>query len=269
MDESLKCPQCGGTMAPKLVGELKDKHLECLFCGCLVDVPDEFESSTAREEVLADGTVQRVETIHRRRDLAGRPIEAVMLKGGEVNFPEMPIDPEQLPGLKQLNERLANLSFEHWHDGNLYHGRYLEEGEVIEQQTFSTKEELERWMFETVSKASGDTRAVTVLGGEGIALGIGEDGAVTFRPGDPGEQQAITRIVTSQKKTTSASSRPSDVPPGLSPSQARQYVANVQRFTEARRSSRSTPSNTVLVLKWIFLCIVALIALVVAIRIFR
>jgi hypothetical protein len=259
-------------MAPKLVGELKDKHLQCPYCGCLVDVPDEFESTTAREEKLADGTVRRVETSHRRRDLddqakAGRPIEAIVLNGSDIDVAGMPIDLEQIPGLKQINERLAKMQFVHWHDGSRIHARCLDEGKVIDQQVFSSRQEVESWMNEMVSKVSGNTESFTVLGSEGIELKVGEDGAVTFRPGAPGEMQAITRTVTT--KTTSTSTDPIDVPAGLSASEARQYLANVERFSEARRSSRSAPSNNVLVLKWIFFCIVALIALVVVICIFR
>ena len=79
-----RCPECNGTLRPTLVGTAKDKHLECEYCGKLVDVED--SSTTIEEEVesFIDPSGRRVQrtrrTIHSRSDgnepraiPAGRP----------------------------------------------------------------------------------------------------------------------------------------------------------------------------------------------------
>lgn len=88
METSQRCPQCGGGMRAKLVGNLKDKWLECGHCGHSMDVPDASEVTHVEEFKDASGNVRKVWVSHRREDLgakSGLPAELVPNGGtGEV-----------------------------------------------------------------------------------------------------------------------------------------------------------------------------------------
>lgn len=66
----LACPRCRGSMKPVYLGELRDKHFECEYCGHVLDVAD--RSSVTHEEI-EDSTdargnrVRRVKRVTRTR----------------------------------------------------------------------------------------------------------------------------------------------------------------------------------------------------------
>lgn len=64
-----QCPQCGALLEPKVFGKYHDKFVACPYCGCKIDVPDEFEVRHSEETVSPDGSSHRVEVSYRRRDL--------------------------------------------------------------------------------------------------------------------------------------------------------------------------------------------------------
>jgi hypothetical protein len=73
----LCCPQCGGTMEVRLVGELRDKRAVCLYCGTAMDLPDTYRRVTHERELEKDGwgtrIVERTESQTRSDCLAGDP----------------------------------------------------------------------------------------------------------------------------------------------------------------------------------------------------
>jgi len=97
----LRCPHCRGAMKPVLLGELQDKHLECEYCGGVLDVAD--LSSVTHEEVeehtRADGTrVRRVKRVTRTRTDPGADpsIEASFvgsIRAGATAEPQPCFDP--------------------------------------------------------------------------------------------------------------------------------------------------------------------------------
>jgi hypothetical protein len=69
MSPPTKCPSCGAGLEPLLVGDMHDKFMFCPYCGCKIDVLDEFEVKRAEETGKADGSYHRTEVSERRRDL--------------------------------------------------------------------------------------------------------------------------------------------------------------------------------------------------------
>jgi hypothetical protein len=73
----LRCPQCGGTMEVRFVGELRDKRAVCLYCGTAVDLPDTYRRVTHERELEENGwgtrIVEKAESQTRSDHLAGDP----------------------------------------------------------------------------------------------------------------------------------------------------------------------------------------------------
>ena len=90
MNVTSMCPQCGGRFELKLIGEMRDKHLVCPYCGHRVDVPDEYETTTRESVSTTDGSQRTVAITHRRRDLG-------------------PGESEQAPRMEQLLAGFGNL----------------------------------------------------------------------------------------------------------------------------------------------------------------
>jgi hypothetical protein len=72
--ETLRCPQCGGPMEVRFIGDLHDKWAVCPYCGTRVDLPDSYErverEHTEEKHLWGSRRVDR-EVVHRRRDAFG------------------------------------------------------------------------------------------------------------------------------------------------------------------------------------------------------
>ena len=49
-DASLICPQCGGRMEVRFLGEMRDKRAVCPYCGAEVDIADTFQRTEIRRD---------------------------------------------------------------------------------------------------------------------------------------------------------------------------------------------------------------------------
>ena len=67
-DGNMRCPQCGGAMAVRRIGEMRDKRAVCLHCGTELDMPDSYrrvvKKRTQENGVLGSRSVEetRIET---------------------------------------------------------------------------------------------------------------------------------------------------------------------------------------------------------------
>ena len=67
-DGAMRCPQCGGAMAVRRIGEMRDKRAVCLYCGTEVDLPDSYQQvvkkRTQEKRIFGSRSVEetRVET---------------------------------------------------------------------------------------------------------------------------------------------------------------------------------------------------------------
>ncbi|MCD4739154.1 MAG: zinc ribbon domain-containing protein [Anaerolineae bacterium] len=72
----LRCPQCGGTMEVRFIGELRDKRAGCPYCGTEVDLPDSYQRIERHHEqqtdMLSSRTVDRI-VVQTRSDGAAVP----------------------------------------------------------------------------------------------------------------------------------------------------------------------------------------------------
>jgi len=73
----LRCPQCGGTMEARFVGDLRDKRAVCPYCGAQVDLPDTYRRVTHEREYEENACgariIERTESQTRSDRLEGDP----------------------------------------------------------------------------------------------------------------------------------------------------------------------------------------------------
>lgn len=79
----LRCPQCGGAMEVRFIGEMRDKRAACLYCNTHVDLPDSFRRV-------------RKKSTRERRFGGSRASEEIVIEtrsDGQISIE----DPESLP----------------------------------------------------------------------------------------------------------------------------------------------------------------------------
>lgn len=70
-DSTLRCPQCGGTMGVRFVGDMQDKRAACPYCHTEVDLPDSFKrvkTKRAQQRSLLGTRTMEETVIETRRD---------------------------------------------------------------------------------------------------------------------------------------------------------------------------------------------------------
>jgi Fe2+ or Zn2+ uptake regulation protein len=117
-DSAMLCPQCGGAMEVRFIGEMRDKRAFCQYCNTVVDLPDSFQQvKRTQEKKKRFGSSSTVTTtvVETRRDGQISPKNAESLppkikeimqilkeQGAEALTPEL---------LQKIQESGTNLSF--------------------------------------------------------------------------------------------------------------------------------------------------------------
>lgn len=95
--EGLQCPQCGGIVEIRFLGDLRDKRAVCPYCGFHVDLPD---------------TYQRVRQTREHEQLPGggsRTVESVEVEARSDHAPQGQ-PPASIPSLEELQDLVQEMS---------------------------------------------------------------------------------------------------------------------------------------------------------------